>query len=455
MHVLCKNNRSPDGSSSMTGSILTIRQSSIQTPFNRDLSHTSLSEAWGCETVDETADRNWFYSPYETTANVEQYNYKPTSFTPKNTSRQDGLYNTAELLNLVNGNLRWSDYVDYTERDVVLKDEKSCGLNYVLLRNRDLDGDDIVDVEELHWYITSLEQIFALFIGDQGLSVEAQLYPQAVGNLPNALLDVPTGHPLRGVYQWRWHYVTSTADGQTAGNVPVQVWAEEGISTSQYAQNWAKEAVPKVRCARNLGMASPSSQAGDATYIGTAGNNFPKDELVVVTETTGTENANSIYRFDLRNLNKESRRLAFTSQGLIPGDEYSLQSRVYEGFETGGWYGLTYEANNNGWLQAYPMRIYTPLSANEAPIVDGTFPDGWRIANIRELAIFFQYCNDNNEWWGGANYLPSNFYSFGTYGNSYDGNVNTWFVSRGGITMTMSDGDVFRVRAVRDWVPGT
>ena len=455
MHVLCKNNRSPDGSSSMTGSILTIRQSSIQTPFNRDQSHTSLSEAWGCETVDETADRNWFYSPYETTANVENYSYKPTGFTPQNTSRQDGLYNTAELLNLVNGNLRWSDYVDYTDRDVVLKDDKSCGLYYILLRNRDLDGDDIVDVEELHWYITSLEQIFALFIGDQGLSVEAQLYPKAVGNLPNALLDVPDGHPLKGVYQWRWHYVTSTANGQTAGNVPVQVWAEEGISTSQYAENWAKEAVPKVRCARNLGMASPSSQAGDATYIGTAGNNFPKDELVVVTETTGTKNANSIYRFDLRNLNKESRRLAFTSQGLIPGDEYSLQSRVYEGFETGGWYGLTYNANNNGWLQAYPTRIYTPLSANEAPIVDGTFPEGWRIANIRELAIFFQYCNDNNNWWGGANYLPSNFYSFGTYGNSYDGNVNTWFVSRGGITMTMWDGAVLRVRAVRDWVPGT
>jgi hypothetical protein len=140
---------------------------------------------------------------------------------------------------------------------------------------------------------------------------------------------------------------------------------------------------------------------------------------------------------------------------LIPGDEYSLQSRVYEGFETGGWYGLIYEANNNGWLKAYPMRIYTPLSANEAPIVDGTFPDGWRIANIRELAIFFKYCNDNNAWWDGANYLPSNFYSFGTYGNSYDGNVNTWFVSRGGITMTMWDGARLRVRAVRDWVPGT
>jgi hypothetical protein len=251
--------------------------------------------------------------------------------------------------------------------------------------------------------------------------------------------------------------VTSTANEQTAGNVPVQVWAEEGISTSQYAENWAKEAVPKVRCARNLGMASPSSQAGDATYIGTAGNNFPKDELVKVTETTGTKNANSIYRFDLRNLNKESRRLAFTSQGLIPGDEYSLQSRVYEGFETGGRYGLVYNKDEDyGWLQAYPTKIHAPLSVNEAPIVDGTtFPEGWRIANIRELAIFFQYCNDNTAWWGWAYYLPSNFYSFGTYGNWYDGNVNTWFVSRGGITMTMYGNETLRVRAVRDWVPGT
>ena len=73
------------------------------------------------------------------------------------------------------------------------------------------------------------------------------------------------------------------------------------------------------------------------------------------------------------------------------------------------------------------------------------------------LAIFFQYCNDNTDWWGlgKVHYLPSNFYSFGTYGNSYDGAVNTWFVSRGGITMTMQGSEVFRVRAVRDWVPGT
>ena len=329
MHVLCKNNRSPDGSSSMTGSILTIRQSSIQTPFNRELSHTSLSEAWGCETVDETGDKNWFYSPYETTANVEQYNYKPTSFTPKNTSRQDGLYNTAELLNLVNGNLRWSDYVDYTDRDVVLKAEKSCGLNSILLRNRDLDGDDIVDVEELHWYISSLEQIFALFIGDQGLSAEAQLYPQAVGNLPNKQLDVPDGHPLKGVYQWRWHYVTSTANEQTAGNVPVQVWAEEGISTSQYAENWTKEAVPKVRCVRNLGMASPSSQAGDATYIGTAGNNFPKDELVVVTETTD-QKAEDDQRISDDAANVEDLDLLFYSKGFLFHSQSSCVLRWME-----------------------------------------------------------------------------------------------------------------------------
>ena len=302
-----------------------------------------------------------------------------------------------------------------------------------------------------------MEQIFALFIGDQGLSVEAQLYPQAVGNLPNALLNVPTTHPLYGVYQWRWHYVTSTANEQTAGNIPVEVWAEEGISTGPYKPKYDKDAIPKVRCVRNLGMENPSRQAGDATYVGTAGNNFPKDELVVVTEVTGTKNADSRYRFDLRNLNKDSRRLAFTSQSLIPGDEYSLQSRVYEGFETGGWYGLVYNTvEYYGWLQAYPTLIHAPLSVNEAPIVDGTtFPKGWRIANIRELAILFQYCNDNTAWWGGAYYLPSNFYSFGTYGNSYDGEVNTWFVGRGGITMELGNGYVFRVRAVRDWVPGT
>mgnify|MGYP003290816961 CR=1 FL=1 len=104
MHILCKNNRSKDGDSSITGSILTIRQRSIQTPFNINPAKTDLTTAWGCETVDEMKNQAWFYSPDEEkvggdgAADFDQYEHIPKGYTAQNTSKTDGLYNTACLI---------------------------------------------------------------------------------------------------------------------------------------------------------------------------------------------------------------------------------------------------------------------------------------------------------------------------------------------------------------------
>lgn len=177
MHILCMNNRSADDDSSVTGSILTIRQYSIQTPYNISQDRTDLNEAWGCETKDETNNLAWFYHPDERLENLTNA-HKPT-YTPDNTSKTDELYNTACLINLVRGTganksvnntLRWETFIDYSENDFKLKTQHQLGLYSVLLRNRDLDGDGIIDPEELRWYIASLDQLCGLFIGDQGLT---------------------------------------------------------------------------------------------------------------------------------------------------------------------------------------------------------------------------------------------------------------------------------------------
>ncbi len=407
MHILCKNNRSADDDSSVTGSILTIRQQSIQTPYNISRERTDLDMAWGCETQDETKNEAWFYHRDERHNNFSD-TFKP-SYTPDNTSKSDGLYNTACLINLVSGtganksintNLRWDTYIDYSENDLKLKEEYKSGLYSTLLRNRDLDGDGIIDPEELRWYIASLDQLCGLFIGDQGLSTEAQLYPIESSREPNSPV---VGGAFNGVFPWRLHVVSSTAWSQTAGNVPTIVWAEEGASTGEYQVHWGKPAYSPVRCIRNLGMADAT-----ATNIRTAGANYPEDLLVNVERPTGTINKNSVYRFDMRNMNKESLRAYYTTHELVPGDEYSSLARVYDGFETGVLQQFTTTNPSYNVLKG-------ELEDGGSPA-----PAGYRVPNLREGVIMHLYCNDAAWWDSNRGTLVSNYYSFGYHGNRYD-----------------------------------
>ena len=438
MHILCKNNRSEDDDSSVTGSILTIRQQSIQTPYNIALERTDLNEAWGCETQDETRNEAWFYHPDERYNNFSN-TFKP-SYTPDNTSNSDGLYNTACLINLVSGtganksintNLRWDTYIDYNDKDLKLKAQYKSGLYSILLRNRDLDGDGIIDPEELRWYIASLDQLCGLFIGDQGLSTEAQLYPIESSREPNSPV---VGGAFDGVYPWRLHVVSSTAWSQTAGNVPIIVWAEEGASTGEYQQHYGKQGYSPVRCVRNLGM--PDATAAN---IRTAGENYPEDLLVNVERPTGTINKNSVYRFDMRNMNQESRRSYYTTHELVPEDEYSSQARVYDGFET-------------GVLEEHDT--YINLKADLENGISAS-PEGYRVPNIREGVIMYLYCGNDNAWWDYKGMIVGSYYSFGYYGNRYDQTYGedfySWTIYNNRVTIS-NDG-VKYIRYVKDIQP--
>lgn len=446
MHILCKNNRSADGDSSITGSILTIRQRSIQTPFNVSPEKTNLQTAWGCETSDETNNNGWFYHPDERYNNFSN-SFKP-SYTPDNISRTDGLYNTACLLNLVSGTgnnktintaLRWDTYIDYTENDVKLKDAYKAGLYSVLLRNRDLDGDGIIDPEELRWYIASLDQLCGLFLGDQGLSADAQLYPIEASREPNSQI---TDGPFAGCYPWRLHVVSSTA-WAGAGSLPTIVWAEEGASTGEYQAHWGKQGYSPIRCMRNLGMSNPT-----ASNIKYAGGNYPTDNLVKVTRPTGSVTLNSVYKFDFTNMSEESRRY-YTTRELAPGNEYSIMSRLYDGFETGAFehIKMSYSAANG---------LKYTLENGGSPS-----PNGYRVPNLREAVVMYLYCQDNSAWWdNGKGTSVSSYYSFGYYGNQYDqqresnGNIThfyTWTVFADRVTVGDNTNEF--VRFVKDWQP--
>ncbi|MBR5540970.1 MAG: DUF4906 domain-containing protein [Bacteroides sp.] len=452
MHILQENLKSVDGESSVTkGNLLTILQNSIQTPYNINLAKTDLKTAWGCETVDELKGQAWFYSPEERFMTYDigwvntTYSYVPSGYKAHNTSLTDGLYNTAELLNLLNGNLEWDDFLDYTTEEPQLKPEYKASLYSVFLRNRDLNGDGYVQANELRWYIASLDQLFGLFLGDQGLSGDAQLYPLEIRANGVNPISKP-GDPFDGVYPWRVHVVSSTAwlssswMSEAAGNLPTVIWAEEGISTGQYQQNWNKYAYSQIRCVRNLGM----EDATEST-IASPGVNYPVDPLVkVIPPTASWVTSDDVYKFDLTNINEGSRRY-YSTREFPAGDELSFMNRVYDGFETGVCKNVGVNYHQTGGLK-------TILENGGSP--SGT-PAGYRVPNLREGAIMHLYCAGS--WWPylDGDYqgtMVSNYCSLGLFGNRYDNNVYSWIVFGGNITMDAKDKYRY-VRFVKDWNP--
>ena len=446
MHILCNYNRSKDEDSSVTGSILTIRQRSIQTPYNINLAKTSLTTGWGCETVDEMNNEAWFYSPNETRTN---HYTNPKGYNPGNTSRTDGLHNTACLLQMVlgtgdskswnNTTLKWDDFLDYSKRELELESDFKAGLYSIFLRNRDLDGDNEVDPEELRWYIASLDQLCGLFLGDQGLSSDAQLYPIAASREPNSSLG-SEGGKFQGCYPWRLHVVSSTASGG-AGTLPYIVWAEEGASTSTYKEDcgWGKPGYTPVRCVRNLGMKDAKKD-----NIISNGANYPGDKLVNHTNEAG------IYYFDFSNMNEESRRY-YTTRELAPGDEYSVMSRLYNGFVTGALfnYGKVYSGTDG---------LKIALEKGESPSTKNVMYTGYRVPNVREGVVMYLYCDEAN-WLNDTGFMVSSYYSFGYYGNRYDyvkengvfqDRFSSWTITKNTITV---DRPTSWIRLVKDWNP--
>ncbi len=431
MHILCDTQFSADGDSSATGSVVTIRQQSIQSIFNT--TDESLNTAWGGESVDETEGVLWFYNRTESHWQ-EWTQYANIDY--GNDSRTNGLYNTARLWELLDnaGNYlpkRWDDYLDFNRendrKEIFLKDDDELAtVRYTcLMRNRDNNGNGVIDASEIRWYIASIQQLSALYIGDQGISAEAQLYDRH-----NQYTSTDTDE--HGSQLWRRHIISSTQWGNgDLRNYPTMLWAEEGLSTSaykQYANN--KPGRYAVRCVRNLGM-DPANEQEAVLEL----KNLDKipDLSILFSTLQETNSQTSVYKFDLSRINPKSTRY-YTSRELEPDDEYSESARIYSSFETGEL------VSYNGTYQSLKEMI----DRGESPC-----PDGYRVPNIREASLMANYITAevNPNWWAGQYSLVNTYYSFGALGKNYDSDVS-WYCTANHITISKPSN--IAIRCVRD-----
>ena len=121
-------------------------------------------------------------------------------------------------------------------------------------RNRDLNGNNQIDENEVRWYLAGIDQYRALFFGQNSLSPDAYLITRS------ALEDIDAkfkslnnnwnnsgdymGHGYRGKY----HYFTSS------GGIKATFWPEEGLTNNPITGDgisWTSTA-ELVRCIRTL-----------------------------------------------------------------------------------------------------------------------------------------------------------------------------------------------------------
>lgn len=342
---------SPDGNTSVVTSLYSFIQKSIRTVYNAE--NRSLQTAWGLESVMEGSDNG--YQGRLPTGNVSSaqgsWNYN-----------RNGRRNS---LTWMEGK-HWSEVIQTSER-YGLNSSYEYATYACLLRNRDLDGDNVVDGDEVRWYLAAIDQLTDIFLGEWALDEASRLYPYDPknGQYP------PTGK----VY---WHYTSSSPDG---GN-PNVLWAEEGASRGSFGSSAdvITDGRYAYRCVRNLGIDidKPDTEPEDLVDV--------------------TANGDGTYTIDLSRMNPKSLRTS--SDGGIPlpgGDEKSLNNRPYTKFIVGAdIYGADEPYDNvitfyNGdkdilnseagfrWQNSGYWAQFQPPS--------NPCPAGYRIPNQRELLI--------------------------------------------------------------------
>lgn len=376
MHILCNSNTSKDLESRATGSVITIQQKPIKSIYNTDESYTRLQNAWGLESVDEHADKVFTYNQ----------NKDDKNGSGKNNDEFNGLANsifewglapngtTVSNITTIEKNIRWDKYLSFEVRNELpqLKDGYES-LRYICMsRNRDNNGNGVIDRDEIRWYLASVRQLIGMYVGDGVLENSVRIYNRSTA-------DRNSNDPAR----WRQHVISSTK--YPSGSEPTVIWGEEGISTGNISGSlqWGNITNFTIRCVRNLGMAN------DAPI-----NEEPDDYIQY------SQNADGSYTFECTHINESALRY-YSSRELDYEDERATANCLYKKFETA--------PADQSWTSGAVLfkTLNDEVSKYGSSVYAGYCPDGYRLPSQTELAVMRYYMHLT------GNYPSRTFWSFG------------------------------------------
>lgn len=429
LHILCNSVKSLDEESSMTGSVVTIQQSSIQCVYNTDPSYTDLKTAWGVENMDEDAgqldggksDGGKYWSVYPTNDKQEFESYQIQD--RHNNNQFNGLYNSckewglspADGSSVFYTDKVWSDYMKYEVANSTPQlQEKYKYMRYACMnRNRDNNGDGRIDRNEVRWYLASIRQLVGMYVGDGLLNSKTKLYNKSAAEKnSDKTID------------WQQHIVSSTNFGNNSNN-PTILWAEEGTSTSYFYHNWGDIQGSEIRCVRNLGyIDDKSDESYDIDKI--------PDDYIVHDERNRT--------FTCTHLNSQALRY-YTSKELIYSDERSQENNLYKKFEC--YDGPSSIDADHQYFKSYNDAVTDGMAKGTG---NPFCPKGYRTPSQIEAAIMRYYM-------GELTTMTRTYWSFGPYGSNKkftDVNQKPGFVVQGTNITVNNNNATNYVRCVRD-----
>lgn len=401
LHICVKGAQySPDGNTSWAESVITFSQRPIYTFYDPD---SDVSTAWGTEFKNESEDAkdDTDKNPPATSSALNGINWNKD-----NNTFDDGRKNTLEVLGQLT-DLKWTDVLYLNDGDYGrLKDKYKSVWFACLGRNRDLNGDNIVQLDEIRWYLASVDQLTDIFIAEAAVP-NAKLYSQ------NATYEsVPLEHVISSTYN------TITATTMS----PWIIWAEEGASRGNLGHE-GESGPYTYRCLRNLGLSLNAKDNDLDDYV------QPSEESTR-TVTIGRETVTYTERtIDLSRLEPNTLRAALTGGILPQNNERDDNDRPYRKF------AVLVSAKGSGWNSSYdnasglyPKNDYWTWNDLYNYENNGDpCPDGYRAPNLRELMLMYTTYPDLFEIPFNPNleksssyYLCKTGFSFNGWGNYND-----------------------------------
>lgn len=401
LHILSNTEHSDDRRSNVIVSSHSIVQQSIQTIYN--IHAPDLTSLWGCEHTDELS---WI--------NRERYKDNEPGWAwwkggalPAGSilyaDDENGRLNSAGIWGLTPGNVQhWDTFMNYevANNTPELKDDYFAQAYSCLTRNRDNNGNGIIDQDELRWYTASINQLVGMWVGNEALSQSSRLYQ------PLEPTNVTDG------VKWRSVIASSTCsrNGKTPPSItdPMILRAEEGATKSWYLQNnfWnndktVTDKVVSVRCLRNVGVYSDKGELKDMTDapFEKLFDQYYDFEAGQDPDGKAWPNDDGTYTIRFTRLNAKSIR-EYTSEDLPYHSEYSANNRVYLRF-------TAQEPTNT--VYADGSLNVTQKAMNEAVSKHNDYcPPGYRIPNMTELLMMTALLP--NSYWNNQTSFPCRTY---------------------------------------------
>lgn len=438
---------SPDGNTSWAESVITFSQRPIYTFYDPD---SDVSTAWGTEFKNESEDAE---DGTDKNLPATSSALNDINWIKDNNTFDDGRKNTLEVLGQIT-DLKWTDVLYLNDGDYGrLKDKYKSVWFACLGRNRDLDGDNIVDQDEIRWYLASVDQLTDIFIAEAAVP-NAKLYSQ---NATSA--SVPLEHVISSTY----NTITTTVNGENRSTTmsPWIIWAEEGASRGNLGHE-GESGPYTYRCLRNLGLSLNDKDSELDDYV------QPSEESTR-TVTIGRETVTYTERtIDLSRLEPNTLRAALTGGILPQNNERDDNDRPYRKF------AVLVSAEGSGWNSSYDNASglypkndnWTWNNLYNYENNGNPCPDGYRAPNLRELMLMYTTYPDLFEIKFGNSsssyYLCKTGFSFNGWGNYndvfgspnrpgfvyvYEYNTST---SYGNLMLLTGGGTSGKVRCVRD-----